>query len=94
MKISASDGNVRSPVPWAKAHALIDHHLRAAGMGWTILRLTGNSKWMAKGLVVQFDDVVAGHHDIDPRFEIERLTGKPPHSFTDFIEDHRKQFCR
>ncbi len=189
VKISASDGNVRSPVPWAKAHALIDHHLRAAGIGWTILkptafmqnflwfkdpiakgflpqvtgsgsvswvdtrdvarvaatvltedghegatyfltgpetldmkeasarlskvighkvryldlpspifwailRLTGNSKWMAKGLVVQFDDVVAGHHDIDPTFEIERLTGKPPHSFTDFIEDHREQFSR
>ncbi|OAN67256.1 SDR family oxidoreductase [Sphingomonas sp. TDK1] len=189
VKVSASDGNVRSPVPWAKAHALIDHHLRAAGIGWTILkptafmqnflwfkdpiargflpqvtgsgsvswvdtrdvarvaatvltedghegatyfltgpetldmkeasarlskaighkvryldlpspifwailRLTGNSKWMARGLVVQFDDVVAGHHDIDPTFEIERLTGKPPHSFTDFIEDHRKQFSR
>lgn len=189
VKISASDGNVRSPVPWAKAHALIDHHLRAASIGWTILkptafmqnflwfkdpiargflpqvtgsgsvswvdtrdvarvaatvltedghqgatyfltgpetldmkeasarlskaighkvryldlpspifwailRLTGNSKWMAKGLVVQFDDVVAGHHDIDPTFEIERLTGKSPHSFTDFIEDHRKQFSR
>ena len=189
VKISASDSNVRSPVPWAKAHALIDHHLRASGVDWTILkptafmqnflwfkdpiakgflpqvtgsgsvswvdtrdvarvaaavltqdgheratyfltgpetidmkeasarlskalghkvryldlpspvfrailRMTGNSKWMAKGLVVQFDDVVAGHHDIDPTFEIERLTGKPPHSFTDFIQDHLKQFSR
>jgi len=189
VKISASDGNVRSPVPWAKAHALIDHHLRASGIGWTILkptafmqnflwfrhpiakgflpqvtgsgsvswvdtrdvarvaatvltqdghegatyfltgpetldmreaaarlskalgrkvryldlpsplfrailRLTGNSGWMAKGLVAQFADVVAGHHDIDPTFEIERLTGKPPHRFADFIQDHRKQFSR
>ncbi|MET3712804.1 uncharacterized protein YbjT (DUF2867 family) [Sphingomonas trueperi] len=189
VKISASDGNVRSPVPWAKAHALIDHHLRASGIGWTILkptafmqnflwfkdpiakgflpqvagkgsvswadtrdvagvaaavltedghegatyfltgpetldmkeaaarlskvlgrkvryldlpsslfwgllRLTGNSGWMAKGLVVQFADVVAGHHDIDPTFEIERLTGKPPHDFTDFLLHHRAQFSR
>ncbi|MET3725711.1 SDR family oxidoreductase [Sphingomonas trueperi] len=189
VKISASDGNVRSPVPWAKAHALIDHHLRASGIGWTILkptafmqnflwfkdpiakgflpqvagrgsvswvdtrdvarvaaavltedrhegatyfltgpetldmkeaaarlskvlghkvryldlpsplfwgllRLTGNSGWTAKGLVVQFADVVAGHHDIDPTFEIERLTGRPPHDFTDFILHHRAQFSR
>lgn len=189
VKISASDGNVRSPVPWARTHARIDHHLRAAGIGWTILkptafmqnflwfkdpiargflpqvtgkgsvswvdtrdvarvaatvltgqghdgatyfltgpetldmteaarrlsavvgrkvryldlptpvfrallRLTGNSRWMAKGLVVQFADVVAGHHDIDPTFEIERLTGKPPHGFTDFLRDHRGDFTR
>lgn len=189
VKISASDGNVRSPVPWARTHALIDHHLRAAGIGWTILkptafmqnflwfkdpiargflpqvtgkgsvswvdtrdvarvaatvlteqghegatyfltgpetldmkeaarrlsavvgrkvryldlptpvfrailRLTGNSRWMARGLVVQFADVVAGHHDIDPTFEIERLTGKPPHGFTDFLRDHRGDFTR
>lgn len=189
VKISASDGNVRSPVPWARHHALIDHHLRASGIEWTILkptafmqnflwfkdpiargflpqvtgngsvswvdtrdvarvaatvltqdghaqatyfltgpetldmkeaslrlskalghpvryldlpsplfwallRLTGNSRWMAKGLVVQFDDVVAGHHDIDPTFEIARLTGKPPRDFTTFVEDHRTQFVR
>lgn len=189
VKISASDGNVRSPVPWAKAHALIDHHLRASGIRWTILkptafmqnflwfkdpiakgflpqvagkgsvswvdtrdvarvaaavltedghegatyfitgpetldmkeaaarlskvlghkvrylnlpsplfwgllRLTGNSGWTAKGLVVQFADVVAGHHDIDPTFEIERLTGRPPHDFTDFLLHHRAQFSR
>jgi uncharacterized protein YbjT (DUF2867 family) len=189
VKVSASDGNVRSPVPWAKAHALIDHHLRASGISWTILkptafmqnflwfkdpiargflpqvagkgsvswvdtrdvarvavtvltedghegatyfltgpetldmkeaarrlsrvlghkvryldlpsplfwallRLTGNSGWTAKGLVVQFADVVAGHHDIDPTFEIERLTGRPPHDFTDFLLQHRQQFSR
>ena len=187
VKLSASDSNVRSPVPWAKSHALIDHHLRGSGVGWTILkptafmqnflwskdpiskgylpqvagngsvswvdtrdvarvaaavltedghkgatyfltgpetldmkqaaqrlsgvierkvryvdlptsvfrailRMTGNSRWMANGLIVQFADVVAGHHDIDPTFEIERLTGTPPHDFTDFIRDHQKQF--
>ncbi|WP_025982226.1 NAD(P)H-binding protein, partial [Xanthomonas phaseoli] len=37
VKVSASDCNVRSPVPWAKSHALIDHHLRASGIAWTIL---------------------------------------------------------
>lgn len=189
VKVSASDGNVRSPVPWARSHALIDHHLRGSGIGWTILkptafmqnflwfkdpiargflpqvtgsgsvswvdtrdvarvaaavlskdghegatyfltgpetldmreaasrlskvvghkvryldlpspvfrallRLTGNSRWMAKGLVVQFADVVAGHHDIDPTFEIERLTGTPPHDFTGFLLDHRQEFSR
>lgn len=187
VKISASDSNVRSPVPWARSHALIDHHLRGSGIGWTILkptafmqnflwfknpiasgflpqvaregsvswvdtrdvarvaatvltqeghekatyfltgpetfdmkaaalrlsqvlgrkiryldlptpvfrailRLTGNSRWMAGGLVAQFNDVVAGHHDIDPTFEIERLTGTPPLDFTTFLRDHRERF--
>ncbi len=187
VKISASDSNVRSTVPWAKSHALIDHHLRASGLNWTILkptafmqnffwfkepiskgfiplvsgkgsvcwvdtrdvarvaakvltedghnhatyfltgpetldmneaaeriskmthhkvryvnlpnpvfkaflRLTGNSRWMAKGLVAQFSDVVAGHHDIDPTFEIERLTGQPARDFSQFIRDHQAKF--
>lgn len=189
VKISASDSNVRSPVPWAKSHALIDHHLRGSGLAWTILkptafmqnflwfkdpiakgflpqvtgngsvswvdtrdvarvaasmltedghdyatyfltgpqtldmktiagrfsqllghkvrylniptaafwgilRLTGNSSWMANGLVVQFADVVAGHHDIDPTFEIERLTGTPPRDFASFAADHRTAFSK
>ena len=174
-------------IPWAKSHALIDHHLRDAGIGWTILkptafmqnffwfkdpiakgllpqiagkgsvswvdtcdvarvaakvlteeghneatyfltgpetldmkeaalrlsevtkrkvryldlpspifklilRLTGNSRWMADGLVAQFSNVVAGHHDIDPTFEIMRLTGVAPRSFKDFVRDHRDEF--
>jgi hypothetical protein len=58
-----------------------------------MLRVTGNSPWMAKGLVVQFDDVVAGHHDIDPTFEVERLTGEPPRTFASFVEDHRTAFA-
>lgn len=189
VKISASDSNVRSPVPWAKTHALIDHHLRASGLDWTILkptafmqnflwfkdpiakgflpqvtgsgsvswvdtrdvarvaatvlsedghknatyfltgpetldmktasarlgqvigrkvryldlpnpvfaailRFAGNSPWMTKGLIVQFADVVAGHHDIDPTCEIERLTGTPPRDFTTFVQDHRAQFAK
>ena len=187
VKLSASDANIRSTVPWAQTHARIDHHLRASGIEWTILkptafmqnflwfkdaiargflpqvagngsvswvdtrdvarvaatvlrqedharatyfltgpetldmkaaaerlgavtgrkvryldlpnplfaallRATGNSRWMTKGLVVQFADVVAGHHDIDPTFEIERLTGTPPHDFTAFVRDHRDRF--
>lgn len=188
VKISASDANVRSTVPWAQTHARIDHHLRASGVAWTILkptafmqnflwfkkpvskgilpqvagkgsvswvdtrdvarvaatvltqdghdsatyfltgpetfdlqkasadlgavtgrkvryvdlpkpafsailRLTGNSRWMTKGLVVQFADVVAGHHDIDPTCEIERLTGTRPRDFATFVRDHRAQFA-
>ncbi|OWK30420.1 SDR family oxidoreductase [Sphingomonas dokdonensis] len=189
VKRSASDGNVRSQVLWAQTHALIDQHLRATGIAWTILtptafmqnflwfkdpiargglpqvagkgsvswvdtrdvariaatvltedghegptcfltgpetldmaeatrrliavighkvrylnlptpafrailRLTGNSRWIAKGLISQFADVVAGHHDIDPTFEIERLTDKPPHGFVDFVRDHLRQFAK
>ncbi|GGE96559.1 SDR family oxidoreductase [Sphingomonas prati] len=189
VKISASDCNVRSPIPWAKSHALIDHHLRASGIDWTILmptafmqnflwftkpvakgylplvagkgsvswvdtrdiarvaatvltqdghsratyfltgpetfdmteaavqlsqvtgrkvqyvdlptpvfrtilRMTGSSRWMANGLVVQFADMVAGHHDIDPTCEIERLTGQPPKDFAGFLRDHRDAFVK
>ncbi len=57
-----------------------------------ILRLTGNSRWMADGLVAQFSDVVAGHHEINPTFEIKRLTGVAPRSFSDFVRDHRDEF--
>lgn len=187
VKISASDCNVRSTIPWAKSHALIGHHLRASGVDWTILmptafmqnflwftkpvakgylplvagkgsvswvdtrdvarvaatvltqdghsratyfltgpetfdmtaaalqlsrvtgrkvryvdlpstvfrtalRVTGSSRWMAKGLVAQFADMVAGHHDIDPTCEIERLTGQPPKDFASFLRDHREAF--
>ncbi|MGR3198632.1 MAG: NAD(P)H-binding protein [Paracoccus sp. (in: a-proteobacteria)] len=187
VKISASDSNVSTPVPWAQAHARIDHHLRASGPRWTILKPTafmqnflwfkdpisrgflpqtsdkgcaswvdnrdvartavtvltndghdgatyfltgpealdiatinrrlgdvlgrrvrfvslpkpgfqglmravGNSSWMAKELAVQFADVVAGHHAIDPTSEIERLTGRPPHDFDRFASDHRARF--
>lgn len=189
VKISASDCNVRSKIPWAKSHALIDHHLRASGVDWTILmptafmqnflwftkpvakgylplgagkgsvswidtrdiarvavtvlmqdghsratyfltgpetfdmaeaarqlakvtghgvryldlpgpvfrtvlRLTGNSRWMANGLVAQFSDMVAGHHDIDPTGEVERLTGQPPKDFATFLRDHRDAFAK
>lgn len=189
VKISAGDSNVNAPVPWARAHALIDHYLRQSGLRWTslrpsafmqnflwfkdpiakgflpqvagdgalgwidsrdiarvaatvltedghdqatyfltgpealdmrqiarrltevighkvryldlpnpvfgaILRLAGNSRWMTKGLIVQFDDVVAGHHDIDPTCEVERLTGKAPRDFVDFACDYRAQFAR
>ncbi|WP_158829844.1 SDR family oxidoreductase [Mucilaginibacter lacusdianchii] len=40
VRVSASDANLRSSVPWAKAHAHIDHHLRASGIAWTILKPT------------------------------------------------------
>ncbi|MBB3691848.1 SDR family oxidoreductase [Sphingomonas sp. BK580] len=188
VKLSASDANIRSTVPWARTHARIDHQLRASGVEWTILkptafmqnflwfkapiargflpqvagsgsvswvdtrdvarvaatvlredgharatyfltgpetldmrqaaarlgqetgrkvryldlpdplfaallRVTGNSRWMTHGLIVQFADVVAGHHDIDPTCEIERLTGIPPRDLATFIRDHRDAFA-
>jgi uncharacterized protein YbjT (DUF2867 family) len=40
VRVSASDANLRSSVPWAKAHAHIDHHLRKSGIAWTILKPT------------------------------------------------------
>ncbi len=40
VRVSASDANLRSSVPWAKTHAHIDHHLRASGIAWTILKPT------------------------------------------------------
>ncbi|WDF55748.1 SDR family oxidoreductase [Mucilaginibacter sp. KACC 22063] len=40
VRVSASDANLRTLVPWAKAHAYIDHHLRASGIAWTILKPT------------------------------------------------------
>lgn len=40
VRVSASDANLRISVPWARAHAHIDHHLRASGIAWTILKPT------------------------------------------------------
>ncbi|UEG51653.1 SDR family oxidoreductase [Mucilaginibacter daejeonensis] len=40
VRVSASDANLRSSVPWAQAHAHIDHYMRASGMPWTILKPT------------------------------------------------------
>ncbi|MCL6217553.1 SDR family oxidoreductase [Zunongwangia pacifica] len=40
VKVSASDANIRSAVPWAKSHAIIDHYLRGSGIAWTILKPT------------------------------------------------------
>ena len=57
-----------------------------------LMRAVGNSSWMAKELAVQFADVVAGHHAIDPTSEIERLTDRPPHDFDRFTSDHRARF--
>ncbi len=63
VKISASDGNVRTPVPWARTHALIDHHLRAAGIGWTLLKPTAfmqNFLWFKKPIAKGFLPQVTG----------------------------------
>ncbi|MGQ7297541.1 NAD(P)H-binding protein [Quadrisphaera sp. KR29] len=38
VRISASDSHLRSPVPWARAHAHADHLLAATDLPWTVLR--------------------------------------------------------
>jgi uncharacterized protein YbjT (DUF2867 family) len=187
VKVSASDANLRSSVPWAKAHAHIDHHLRASGIAWTILkptafmqnfltqakpiskgflpqvggnglvgyidaqdigrvayhvltedhhqratyylngpeplnmkeiasqiaqaigrkvryvhlpslafrvllRITGASRWLAKGLIEQYAEVVAKNHDHDLGEEVFRLTSHQPRSFLDFVKEHKQAF--
>lgn len=37
VKVSASDANPRSHVPWAADHARADEYLRASGLAWTLL---------------------------------------------------------
>nr|WP_246315788.1 NAD(P)H-binding protein [Kineococcus aurantiacus] len=37
VKVSASDANPRSAIPWARDHALADEHLRRSGLAWTRL---------------------------------------------------------
>lgn len=41
VRISASDSHLRSPVPWARAHALADHLLADTDLPWTVLRPSG-----------------------------------------------------
>jgi uncharacterized protein YbjT (DUF2867 family) len=60
VKISASDANLKSTVPWAKSHAEIDHYLRKSGIEWTILKPTAFmqnflslSKPISKGVLPQ-----------------------------------------
>jgi uncharacterized protein YbjT (DUF2867 family) len=38
VRISASDSNPRSPVPWARAHSWGDQRLAATELDWTVLR--------------------------------------------------------
>ncbi|WP_369068651.1 NAD(P)H-binding protein [Kineococcus terrestris] len=38
VKVSASDANPRSAIPWARDHALADEHLRRSGLAHTVLR--------------------------------------------------------
>jgi uncharacterized protein YbjT (DUF2867 family) len=71
VKISASDANLRSSVPWAKSHAEIDHHLRHSGIEWTILKPTAFmqnflslAKPISKGILPQVaGDGLVGYID-------------------------------
>lgn len=188
VRLSAADANLSAPVPWARAHAEIDAHLRSSGLAWTILKptafmqnflamirpipkgllphiaregrvgyidardiaavagsvladaqrhegatyfltgpealtmregaarlskamgrrvryvnvptvafrlalkLAGVDDWLARGLIPQFSDVVAGGHGVDVTCEVTRLAGRAPHSFADFARDHQAAF--
>lgn len=56
------------------------------------LKLAGVDDWLARGLVPQFRDVVAGGHGVDVTGEIARLAGRRPRSFADFARDHEAAF--
>ena len=188
VRVSAADANLGAPVPWARAHAEIDAHLRESGLAWTVLKptafmqnllsmtrpiskgvlphiaregrvgwvdtrdvaavadrvlaeserhkgatyfltgpealtmreiaarlsgtvgrrvryvnvpvpgfrlalkLAGVDDWLARGLVPQFRDVVAGGHGVDVTGEIARLAGRPPRTFDEFARDHGAAF--
>ena len=188
VRVSAADSNLGAPVPWARAHAEIDAHLRGCGLAWTVLKptafmqnflsmtrpiskgalphiaregrvgyvdtrdvaavadrvladpeghegatylltgpealtmrevaarlsgatgrrvryvnvptpafrlalkLAGVDDWLARGLIPQFRDVVAGGHAVNVTGEVARLAGRPPGSFADFARDHRAAF--
>lgn len=44
VKVSASDANPRSAIPWARDHALADEHLRRSGLAWTRLQASAFTK--------------------------------------------------
>lgn len=51
VRISAGDSNVRSPVPWARAHAWGDRRLAATDLDWTSVRPSAfmqNLSWQAE----------------------------------------------
>ena len=188
VRVSAADANLGAPVPWARAHAEIDAHLRGCGLAYTVLKptafmqnfltmtrpiskgvlphiaregrvgwvdtrdvaavaervlaeverhegatyfltgpealtmreaaarlsgvmgrrvryvnvptpafrlalkLAGVDDWLARGLIPQFRDVVAGGHGVDVTGEVARLAGRTPRSFADFARDHEAAF--
>ncbi|GLY16677.1 NAD(P)-dependent oxidoreductase [Kineosporia sp. NBRC 101677] len=38
VKVSASDANPHSAIPWARDHALADQYLERSGLAWTVLK--------------------------------------------------------
>jgi uncharacterized protein YbjT (DUF2867 family) len=57
-----------------------------------LLRAFGTSRWVTNGLIQQYAEVVAKHHDNDMNEEFVRLTKLQPRSFTDFVNDNKKSF--
>jgi uncharacterized protein YbjT (DUF2867 family) len=90
VKISASDANLKSSVPWAKSHAEIDHYLRNSGLEWTILKPTAFmqnfltlSKPISKGILPQVAG--NGHVGYIDAQDIARV------AFSVLTEDHHRR---
>lgn len=65
-----------------------------APLMYLILRLSGSSRWEARGLIHQFVDVVRRGHD-NARLttdDLADLIGRSPTSLPTFIRDHRAEF--
>jgi len=56
------------------------------------LMLSGVSKWMAKGLIEQFNGLVRGGYDMDVTEEVERITGRLPRTFLQFAKENKEKF--
>lgn len=58
------------------------------------LRAAGQSWWTARGLRVQFAEVIRSGHDVDVTSEVARLIGRPAHTLRDYVQANREQFTR
>ncbi|WP_294264436.1 hypothetical protein [uncultured Sphingomonas sp.] len=56
------------------------------------MRLAGVDRWLRRGLVAQYADVVAKGHDIAVTHEVRRITGRAPKPFATWAAEHRDRF--
>ncbi|MBB5699154.1 NAD(P)H-binding protein [Sphingomonas yantingensis] len=56
------------------------------------MKLAGVDRWLRRGLVAQYADVVAKGHDIAVTHEVRRITGRAPKPFATWAAEHRDRF--